>query len=73
MKECEHTKGMTDEERRAYVHGFLHMEAIMWEVVLAGTKVTPDYTVPVCVEERKKQLRELMGDVFLTPNRNSRY
>ena len=57
---------MTEDERRAYVHGFLHMEAIMWEVVLPGTTVRPDYTVPVCVEERKKQLRELMDEVYLT-------
>lgn len=55
MKKCEHTKGMTEKEREAFVKGFKLMEDIMQEVILSGSNIWPDYdsNVPQCVKDQK--------------------
>ena len=62
MKKCEHTKGMTEKEREAFIKGFKLMEDIMQEIILCGSNIWPEYysNVPQCVKDQK-------ADLALTP------
>jgi len=55
MKKCEHTKGMTEKEREAFVKGFKLMEDIMHEIILPGSNIWAEYdsNVPQCVKDQK--------------------